>query len=274
MKKLWIFSYVCLFLFAIISLMDTWGSLSKTQDDPTTIDQAIDAKIAAHLGDPSAHLATGASLQNHRQNDVLDHPAGSALGDKETMSELYFDTFFENLSAFGSAHASASFPGVRLIPIASGSANRAHVEMDGESHNLTLDFSKDFCFTFSFQDTGYSTHDFQAALRWGAVDANFWGVGLKIVNNVASFFLTKESGISVATLSWPSYTDTTPYIVRIQNVASESKIYVYINGELLGTMDTSTVTDTDPLSVTFQYWYTSGAAYETDVFRMTLVMSP
>ena len=51
-----------------------WGNLQKSLDDPQTIDQAIAAAIAAHEQDPTAHLGDGESLQQHKSNDIIDHP--------------------------------------------------------------------------------------------------------------------------------------------------------------------------------------------------------
>jgi hypothetical protein len=67
-----------------------WGTLPKAQDDSTTIDQAIAAAIAVHADDPTSHTVTGQSLDLHRSNDTIDHPAGSVLSDKNTMSEWDF----------------------------------------------------------------------------------------------------------------------------------------------------------------------------------------
>jgi len=60
----------------------TWGQLKKAQDDDTTIDQAIAAAIAAHEADPDAHTGAGESLETHKSQEVIDHPAGSLIEDK------------------------------------------------------------------------------------------------------------------------------------------------------------------------------------------------
>jgi hypothetical protein len=62
--------------------MDNWGLLPKSQIDSTTIDAEIDAKIAAHEADPTAHMGVGESIDMHRKNDVIDHPANSVVADK------------------------------------------------------------------------------------------------------------------------------------------------------------------------------------------------
>jgi len=59
-----------------------WGMLEKAQDDDQTIDEAIAAKIAEHNADEEAHQAAGESLNLHKSDEVIDHPAGSVVGDK------------------------------------------------------------------------------------------------------------------------------------------------------------------------------------------------
>src|SRR5574337_678102 len=74
-----------------------WGLLPKAQDDPTTIDEAIAAAIAAHEADPEAHLGDGESLDVHRANTTLDHPVGAVLSDKNSWTEIIFNEPFTNL---------------------------------------------------------------------------------------------------------------------------------------------------------------------------------
>ena len=59
-----------------------WGSLEKAQDDAQTIEQAIDAAIIEHENDPTAHLGAGESLEMHKSEPVIDHPAQSIVADK------------------------------------------------------------------------------------------------------------------------------------------------------------------------------------------------
>lgn len=77
-----------------------WGMLPKAQDDATTIDDAIAQAIADHLDDPQAHIESGQSLETHRANDVIDHPAGSVLADKASVTEWILNTVFETLDAW------------------------------------------------------------------------------------------------------------------------------------------------------------------------------
>lgn len=59
-----------------------WGQLQKSQDDPETIEEAINRLIDEHNNDPESHLDEGESLSQHKQDDVIDHPAFSVVPDK------------------------------------------------------------------------------------------------------------------------------------------------------------------------------------------------
>ena len=93
-----------------------WGLLSKAQDDPQTITEAIAAAIAAHEADPTAHLGTGESLEQHRINEVIDHPQASVLMDKYSSKEGYFANDFQTISSWSTSGvvSNANWPGVAL----------------------------------------------------------------------------------------------------------------------------------------------------------------
>lgn len=59
-----------------------WGQLDKAQDDDETIEEAIDRLILAHDDDSDSHVGTGKSLNTHKQQTTIDHPAGSVVEDK------------------------------------------------------------------------------------------------------------------------------------------------------------------------------------------------
>lgn len=65
-----------------------WGALGKAADDPTTIDDEIAAYILRHNVDPNAHNLGGYSLNNHRVDDILDHPDYSVVSDKITADQI------------------------------------------------------------------------------------------------------------------------------------------------------------------------------------------
>lgn len=59
-----------------------WGNLTRGVNDGTTIDEAIAEAIDAHMENTEAHLGQGESLETHRENPVIDHPAESVPNDK------------------------------------------------------------------------------------------------------------------------------------------------------------------------------------------------
>jgi len=87
-----------------------WGNLEKAQDDDQTIDEAIAAAIAAHEADSDAHTESGESLETHKGQEVIDHPALSLVADKYAdqsvenekfkYNQFKIESVFESLDAF------------------------------------------------------------------------------------------------------------------------------------------------------------------------------
>ena len=273
-KKTIIAFLVFVICFSIMADVMVWGSLQKAQDDPTTIDEAIATAIANHNADSAGHLVSGGSLTNHKANDVIDHPVGSVLGDKKTMSELFFQTQFENSAIFGT-HGSPTFafPGFRMVLSATTFTNRKEVNFDGSSVGFVYSYATDFLFQFSFnvQDSRNATFVGQLGFTTGSSTEN--GVGLEVVAGVAKFFVAKENGSSKSYLSFPTYADDTPFVVRLQFVQSTGKIFVYVNGELLGTLTPSDLTESDPLYGDFYFYCSTNHSNEADVYDMTFAQS-
>lgn len=90
-----------------------WGQLQYSQEKSETIEQAIARMISEHEADPEAHLGIGESLEMHKKEEVIDHPAGSILPDKWSFADYDFDTNFESLSGFtiSSGVTNSSWPG-------------------------------------------------------------------------------------------------------------------------------------------------------------------
>lgn len=76
-------------------MQNTWEQLPKTVVDPTTIEEAIDSAIATHAEDAEAHMATGQAIENHRENEVIDHPAESVVNDKLAINSRYFNAIVD-----------------------------------------------------------------------------------------------------------------------------------------------------------------------------------
>ena len=77
-----------------------WGNLEKSQDDKNTIDEAIASAIAAHEADPTAHLGDNESLQNHKHNEIIDHPAGSVVIDKLSYNQFEYNLLWSDFQTW------------------------------------------------------------------------------------------------------------------------------------------------------------------------------
>lgn len=79
-------------------MSEVWGLLEKSLTDDETINEAINAAIAAHEADASAHLGVGESLEAHKTSEIIDHLAGSVVADKFSMDEKTCRTSFEDMT--------------------------------------------------------------------------------------------------------------------------------------------------------------------------------
>lgn len=74
-----------------IIMLTPWGSLPKDQENPQLISEAISEAIIAHEQDPTAHLGAGESLEQHKTNEVIDHPALSVVADKFSNADAFLN---------------------------------------------------------------------------------------------------------------------------------------------------------------------------------------
>jgi len=217
---------------------ETWGLMPKNQDDPTKIEERMTEMITEHNEDPDAHLGAGKSLETHKTNETIDHPAGSLLADKKTFSELEFNTTFENVGAYYTlGSVSELWPGFMLEPTGTLYANRGELQIDGESGNIEIDFAKEQLFQFIFSADIAS--DGEVYLQMGQTSNSTFkrGFGLQIIGTTATFYASNSAGTSFDTLSFPTFTALNTYIIRMHYVPDDELIYVYIDGELLGTLE-------------------------------------
>jgi len=252
-----------------------WGTLPKSQDDPQTIAEAIADAVSGHNNDPESHMSTGQSIENHRVNDVVDHPVGSVLADKNTMSEIDLYTQFENLTLFGT-HGSpySQFPGFKAQGTSTGYANRQEVYINGEDRGFVLNFANDWLFQFSMVADTYPHGHVNIEISNNALSSTERGVGLEIIDSVAKFYVAKLDGSSKSYLTWPTYEDVLQYIVRMQYVASEGKVYFYINGELLGSLDYPDTTASDVLYMKWEHYNDSGSSDGLSVYACFYSLIP
>ena len=106
-KRIDILTLICLVVlfgvFAPLRLKDkynifmadpNWGLLEKSQTSDETIEEAIDRLIEAHDDDANAHIGAGKSLNTHKTQTTIDHPADSIIEDKVKDGEISLQKLF------------------------------------------------------------------------------------------------------------------------------------------------------------------------------------
>jgi len=80
--------------------LPSWGQLQKALDDPQTILEAVEELITAHNDDQQGHLGGSRSLETHKSESTIDHPAGSVIADKSGPADINFNINYQNLDGF------------------------------------------------------------------------------------------------------------------------------------------------------------------------------
>jgi len=221
----------------IIPIMLTlWGSLPKAQDDPQLITEAITAAIAAHESDPTAHLGDGESLEQHKSNEVIDHPAQSLVPDKFNSSNKFSLIPVNNLTDVHLENESDFIPGF-IAQLWSSSP------ITGTSFARLLEFnlsnlgsvSNDFIINFLF-----SAYDTTGTWQ-GSFNALFARVDIK-----QGYYRLGYFDGSWHYTSWVSYTLAFAQRWRIFYEASSNTIFFYLNSvEVYSVVQTPTFDSSD-----------------------------
>lgn len=214
-----------------------WGELPKAQDNNQTISQAINAAIAAHEADPQAHLGTGESLETHRANDVIDHPAGSVLADKITTTEWQLNTIFESLDAWSTIGtvSNSDLTGAQLY-VEYGDVDTSRIYSNPQI--VTNFFDKDvFILTQYWAKFDLSTSDFNA---WMGMLTNYTsgteGFGFQIRDG--ALYAHVRGGSTTTDELLTGFDLGVAHIYRAQYSPQEENVVFYIDGEAIATIPT------------------------------------
>jgi len=120
-----------------------WGNLAKAQDDDETIEEAIARLIAVHETDPDAHTGAGESLETHKSQEVIDHPAGSVVDDKPKINKFSVQSSWESLDGWTQAGINFNYFGYMEINTTTVLNNIAYLtNPSDDQYNLTPDKTK------------------------------------------------------------------------------------------------------------------------------------
>lgn len=205
----------------------TWGSLPKAQNDSTTIDQAIALAITAHEQDPTAHLGDGESLEQHKNNEIIDHPQGSVMADKLSIYDFEWRPSFESLDGYpDSLGVTCDYAGTFLFYVEYGYSVNAYLEMSNPVLQTTYNENKDMVYAFSARAENIPYH-VSGYLKWFNLR---WIITDGVLS--ARFY----NGTTYNQVSLSSVVLTTTHYYKIIYIASEETAYFYIDGLLVATI--------------------------------------
>lgn len=263
-----------------------WGLLQKSQDDISTIDEAIAAAVVAHEEDPTAHLGAGESLQSHKSEEIIDHPPVSVVADKIpdrsvtpekfNISTFYYQTSFDSLDGW----TTALYPGdsyFRLFPsildFRTGADNDAYVRLSRVTPFRIYGPSNPY---FQFLLRGDSVEVERVNFAAGFTNSSdalspaadgfsfFWdGFALKLYARVT------DGGVNTDTEIFADFSAEW-VLFRAEFDYTESEIRFYINSTLVHTADASL------LNIDFEYLFSASSAawvaLPADMFMGNLIV--
>jgi hypothetical protein len=207
-----------------------WAQLEKAQDDATTIEERVAEMIAEHEADPEAHLGEGESLESHKSEDVIDHPAFSVLDDKRAYDRNSFSVPLSDVSIFDHGGA-VEIQGIDTAYFASANSSSPQwlygslgdmIPADFFFYPVNPRFLIDVMLTQTTSQEGY--------LLAGYRDESE-GFGFKILNDkIYGFYF--DSGGSAQTLELLTITAGAVYKLEAR-VSGSNQIDFYVNNVLI-----------------------------------------
>ena len=214
--------------------VETWGLMPKSGVDNETIEQAIARLITVHNDDNQSHLLVGQSIDEHRKESVIDHPAGSVLGDKYTNQEFTLTPTFESPDIYTKSSTGIvySLGGLRFQTLTTANTVK-YLRASGQYSPRYYKETQDTTFQFNARFTNTATYiAYGVAGNTGELEVPA-GIGFKFVNDAVyaaqiysdaigetAEILTLISGISSA--------DRHQY--RVQLSVAEDLIRYYVDG--------------------------------------------
>lgn len=249
-----------------------WGLLQKSAVDNETVEGAINRLIAVHESDPTAHLGTGESLEAHKSDSIIDHPAGSVLSDKKQNTQLEISTSFESYSGWTKSGTTTDFLfGALVLGTNTTLNNSASVLAENLSAFKTVDFDNNLMFQTTFSTDLHGAGDYIIKLGIDDFGGTYNTIGIKIVDNVATgYFL---DGATEHTVALGTLTRGGLYTLRVFINKSTGFVEFYLNGVLSGQIAYQLHYSTDE-NIYFEYKATQKrTAYEAYLFVSDLLIS-
>jgi len=222
--------------------IETWGDMNKSQIDSTLIETRISEMIAEHEADPTAHMGDGESISQHRENDIIDHPAGSTVGDKLTMTEFSFVPNLRDNTLFSTYENNGAYD--------DGNPPSVFVSAWGETEycgrsalllGLTsfLDWDKNMLCQFNMVINEHEHYNAYLGFFYYSSGTFTEGFGFKIIDDLLyGFYISSTGMVSTSVIAFTPGNLTN---LRAQYNATTRDLEFYVNGELAETLTVGTV---------------------------------
>ncbi len=226
-------------------MLPNWGELTKAQDNSQTIVEAINELITAHETDNESHMGAGESIENHRINEVIDHPAGSVPVDKFANAR-FITTAFESLAGWldystGTGYIESQLGSANLRTGAtSGGFGAMNVVPDGF---IGLNINKAFFWRAMVKLSHNVNQTIHFGLGYMIDGSDYNGFGFKIVNGTLTAFMGDYTNLVSTEISGINITEAHLYEIRYSVVPQ--KVEFYIDGVLKVTYDTGNFPEND-----------------------------
>lgn len=217
-----------------------WGDLTKSQEDPETIEEAIARVIEEHNEDEESHLSAGQSLEAHKSADVIDHPPGSIVADKKSYIEVKYESNFDSIDSFAKGGDVSSEFNAALLYIEQGGTLESYL-FGASAISTGIDLSAT---EWLFQEVGFldkTTEKFELAL---GVTGNSFTPGS--VEHVGAYFHLDGNNL-YAKINPPVgdtvsedlgvFDLTNPHIFRIHNNLESGFVEFYVDGVLVASLE-------------------------------------
>ncbi len=218
-----------------------WGLLPKAQDDAETIEEAIARLITAHEADANAHTGQGESLETHKTQDIIDHPARSVYDDKFAFDRNVVDIIFDSLSPFSIT------PGVELNGINGLYFNSPDASTSRQLYGGQSDMTTSAVFYYQLAPrmlTSFMVTQITSQLGYLIVGERDEGrgFGFKILDNKL-YGIYYKADFSEDTLELLTLVVGTVYKVEAV-VTYPARIDFYVNNVLIASMTTASLVTT------------------------------
>lgn len=235
--KLWLIMIFCCIIVFMAEF--TWGDLPKSQVEVQLITEYVAQQIEAHEADPEAHLGAGESLQTHRQNEVIDHPAQSVVPDKLFGGDIVIKTQFESLDPWSIVGSITNGDWLGLqATVEYGSVNTSRATSAIYANGYLFDDSSDMYFETQAIWQGSNNHINASVGFTLSHNSSDQGFGFQIRDGALYAHVKRNATVNDLLLSGIGIGTSHFYSAHFS--FADQKVYFKVDGVLVATLNVPT----------------------------------